>query len=339
MTFTHGAGVAFPAPGAMTYSRPSRENPPIPLKRISPSSGAEHLRSEPCGRWARVGTSRGIRTSAGTRRLIWSARRSAAVDDDRARDRLEEKTVLGRNLLRMPHEDAARPVDEVRFDAGSDQSEDLLLKPLPIDVVIFVPDDQVDRKPLQAPIRVRLDQLPYQVDVAGGGNLQQHDRQVAGDRVAPETGLPATVPDQNARGGTQRCIGIDHRAGKAAVELRIGFGGVELLQHHLTVRPCQFEHAIDQTAILVLVDETQYVVARLAGARDHVDRRRSTGVDGHPVADRRYRIQYRAAGVRQRARIGHRARCSDRTAPTDEAHAVRLERDLARRRAPCTVIR
>ena len=159
--------------------------------------------------------------------------------------------------------------------------------------------------------------------------LQQHDRQVAGDRVAPQPGLSAAVSDQNARGCAQRCIGVDHRAGEAAVELRIGLGGVELPQHDLAVRPRQLEHAIRQTAILILVDEMQYGVARLAGARDHVDRHRRAGVDDHLMADRRNRIQHGAGGVRQRTRIDHRAGRGDRTAATDEAHAVRLERDPA----------
>ena len=65
-----GTGVARPAAGAMTYSRPSDVNPPVPLKRIDASRGNSATLGV-SGRWVRVGTSRGIRTSAGTRRLIW----------------------------------------------------------------------------------------------------------------------------------------------------------------------------------------------------------------------------------------------------------------------------
>src|SRR5689334_1096500 len=191
--------------------------------------------------------------------------RPAAVDDDRAGDRLEQRPVFGGNLLGVAHENAAGPIDEAGFDARSDQPQDLLLQPLPVDVVIFVPDDQVDRQSLQTPVGVCLHELPYKVDVAGSRYLQQHDRQVAGNRVAPQPGLPAAIPDQNTRGCTQRCIAVDDRTGKAAIQLRIGFGGVELLQHHLAVRPGQLEHAIHQAAILIFIDQTQYAVARLTG--------------------------------------------------------------------------
>ncbi len=69
----------------------------------------------------------------------------------------------------MAHENAAGPIDEVRFDAGGDQPDDLLLQPLPIDVVIFVPDHQIDGQPLEAPVGMRLHELAHQLDVAGIG--------------------------------------------------------------------------------------------------------------------------------------------------------------------------
>ena len=38
-----------------------------------------------------------------------------------------------------------------------------------------------------------LHELAHQVDVGRVADLQQHDRQIAGDGVAPEAGLPAAV--------------------------------------------------------------------------------------------------------------------------------------------------
>ena len=78
--------------------------------------------------------------------------------------------------------------------------------------------------------------------------------------------MPATVSDQDARVGPQRCVGVNHRACESGVELRIGLGGVELPEHDLAVRPCQLEHAIRETVILVLLDEMQHGIARFAGA-------------------------------------------------------------------------
>ena len=58
-----------------------------------------------------------------------------------------------------------------------------------------------------------------------------------------------------------------------------------------------------------------------------------TGVDGDSMADRRYWIQNRALGARERSGVGHREGCDDRAAAADETHAVGLERDLAGIRA------
>ena len=66
--------------------------------------------------------------------------RPAVVGDDRAGDRLEKDPVLIGYLLRMPDEDAPGSIDDMGFDAGSDQPDDLFLEPLPVPVVTFVPD-------------------------------------------------------------------------------------------------------------------------------------------------------------------------------------------------------
>ncbi len=176
---------------------------------------------------------------------------------------------------------------------------------------------------------MRLHELAHELDVVGIGNLEQHDRQVTGDRVAPEAGLPPTVSHQHARGGPQRGVGKDHRACEASVELRIGLGGVELPQHDLAVRGRQLEHAIRETAILVLVDEMEHGVPRLGSARNHVDRRRGSGVDGEAMADRDDRIQHRTLGARQRTGERHRDGFRHASAAPDESPAVGLARNLA----------
>ena len=101
--------------------------------------------------------------------------------------------ILVRNLLGIAHEDAAGPVDRVRFGAGRDQAHDLVLEPLPVADVVLVPDHEIDDQALQAPVGVAADQLARELDVRGIRDLQQHDRQVAGNGVTPEAGLPALV--------------------------------------------------------------------------------------------------------------------------------------------------
>ena len=185
MTFTQGAGVASSCAGAMTYSRPSGENPPMPLKRVELRGIDSGLRGSQRPMRARRRKPRDPRLGRRTA-VDLLGQRSAAIDDDRAGDRLEEHAILVRDLLRMPNENAARPIDDVRFDAGGDQPDDLLLQPLPIAVVILVPDHEIDGEALEPPVGVRLHELAHQLDIGGIGDLQQHDRQIAGDGVAPQ---------------------------------------------------------------------------------------------------------------------------------------------------------
>jgi len=65
-------------------------------------------------------------------------------------------------------------------------------------------------------------ELAHQIDIGRIFNLQQHDGQIAGNGVAPKTGLPAAVLDEDARVGSERCIGVDYRARQATVELGVG---------------------------------------------------------------------------------------------------------------------
>ncbi len=122
---------------------------------------------------------------------------------------------------RIADENAARPVDRVRFRAGRDQPDDLVLEPLAVADVLLVPDHEIDDQALQAPVGVAADQLARELDVRGIRDLQQHDRMIAGDRVSPETRLPALVAHEHAGVGAQRRIRVEHRTGQPPVNLRI----------------------------------------------------------------------------------------------------------------------
>ena len=85
----------------------------------------------------------------------------------------------------MANENASGPIDEMGLDSGCDQSEDLFLESLPIAIVILVPDHQIDGQTLEPPIGMRLDELAHKFKVGDVRYLQQDNRQVAGDCVAP----------------------------------------------------------------------------------------------------------------------------------------------------------
>ena len=237
---------------------------------------------------------------AATHHLLHQA--AATVGDDRARHRLQQDAILVGDLLGAPHEDAARPVHDMRLDAGGDQTHDLVLQHLPIPAAVLVPYDEVHRQPLQPPVRMRLHQPPHEVDIVCIADLQQHDRQVARDRVAPQAGLPAPVPDEDAVLGAQRRIRVDDGTGETRIELCIGLGGIDLPQRHPAVRPCEVEHAVRQIPVLVLADERQRRIARVGHARCDVDGHGLLRQEREPMPDGHDRIQDRAMPAGQAAR-------------------------------------
>ena len=265
--------------------------------------------------------------------------RSPPVADDDARDRLEQNAVLVRYLLRPPHEDAARPIHHVGFDARGDQPHDLVLQQLPVTGAIFVPDHQVHRQSLQAPVGVGLHELAHQIDIRQVADLQQHDRQIAGNGIAPQAGLPAAVLAENGCVGAQRGIGVDDGAGKASIELRVGLGGIDLPQHHLAVRPRQVEDAIREMPVLVFPDQAQGCVAGFADAGDHVDRRRLFRIERDPIAGSRQSDPAPSPALPESAAESLIACGAATVRPRPMKRMRSVSYEISPTSAPCTAIR
>ena len=250
--------------------------------------------------------------------------RAEAIADDRPSHRLQQHAILSGDVLGVADEDAARAVDHVRFEAARDQAEDLLLQPLAIDVALLVPDHQVDGQALEPPPGMRLHHLPHEVDAARIADLQQHDRQVTRDRIAPQPRLPAPVAQQHLRIGAQRRLRVDDGVGKARIGLRIGLAGVELAQDHLTVRPGELEHPVRQAPVHHLVRQHQAGLAAVGRAVDDVDERSLVGLQRDHSSGSRHRVEYRSRRAGQRRSVTHRRRRMRPAAAADEARAVGL---------------
>ena len=96
---------------------------------------------------------------------------------------------------------------------------------------------------------------------------------------------------EDARVGSKRCIGVDDRASKAPIELRIGLRGIGLAQQHLAMSPCQIKDAIGKTPILVFFHQAQGCIASFTDAGDHVYRCRFFGIQSYPGANGHNRIE------------------------------------------------
>ena len=167
--------------------------------------------------------------------------RALGVGDDHPRNRLDQHAILVGDLVAGPHEDPAGAIHELRFGARRDEPDDLVLQQLPVPAVILVPDDEIDGETLEAPVRVRLHELADEIEVGRIGDAQQHDRQVAGDRVAPQPGLSAPIAGDDAGVCAKRRVREDDGIGEPRVEPCVGVGRVDLAQHHLRMRPRELE--------------------------------------------------------------------------------------------------
>ena len=99
-------------------------------------------------------------------------------------------------------------------------------------------------------------------------------------------------------GGAQRWVGVEHGTRQALVELRVGFGGVQLAQGDLAVGPGQIENAIGEARVLILFEQAQADFAGFADAGNDIDGYRLPGGEGDAVADRDDGIEHGAGAVR-----------------------------------------
>ncbi|MNP43331.1 hypothetical protein D3C76_1371460 [compost metagenome] len=83
------------------------------------------------------------------------------------------------------NEDPSGFVRQGRLHPGGDQPHDLILQILPVTAGILIEDHQVDQQSFEAPVVVCLNELLHQPDILTVGDGQQHDWQIAGNRIAP----------------------------------------------------------------------------------------------------------------------------------------------------------
>jgi len=273
----------------------------------------------------------------GARNRRWRApfellrQRTVAIAEDNPGNRLQKNGVPFEDLVGRAHEDPAGLIDAVGVEAGGDQLRDLFDQGGVATALPLAEDHEVHRQSVQAPIRVAGYKLARQIDIRRVCNAQQHDRQIAGNGIGPQTRPALAIPAENARVGAQRSVGVDDRTGKTCVEPRIRFAGLEPAQDRLATRRRHCENAIGNLPILVSLDQCHTRLACPADAADQIDDCGFTRIERDGTADRGHRIEHRARAPRQCRVVVQRLRISRGAAATDEAHAIRLIGDLS----PC----
>ena len=93
--------------------------------------------------------------------------------------------------------------------ARPDDGFERILEALCVRCPVLVEDDQVHVEQLQAPVLVRPEQLPDDVEILGLVDPNQDDREVARDAVGPQTGSATIVQSQEPGRWPKRGIRVD----------------------------------------------------------------------------------------------------------------------------------
>src|SRR5579859_3425046 len=162
----------------------------------------------------------------------------------------------------------------------------------------------------------------HQIDVGCIRNLQQHNRQITGNCIAPQARLSPAVIAQHGSFGPQRRVGVEDGTSEPPKILRVGLRRIELAQEYLAVGPCKIKDAVCQMAILIFVNQLQAAVASLPDARDQIGGSRLPWVKTDQVADCDNGIENRALAARKRRGTVHRLRVRDCSSPANKSCAV-----------------
>ena len=188
-----------------------------------------------------------------------------------------------------------------------------------------VEDHEIDGQLLQAPVLVSLQQLARDGDVVEIVDLEQHDRQIARDPLAPDgRGRAAAAPDR-ARRRSQRCVGVQHVPGQALEQRRVRRRDAQVAQLDLGLRPRESACPGEGVRIAVLVQQVERLLSRRCrnGPVGHPDRR--AGRHAHAAAQREHGIEDRADRVGQPPSALHADRPADFVAAAKESRAIGLE--------------
>ena len=159
------------------------------------------------------------------------------------------------------HENAARLVHGIGVSRGGDQRDDVRVQRASVLLDRFFENHEVRRHSMQPPELACLQHLADQVDVGGIRNPQQHDRQIAGDPVAPQRGLALASELGSDAVRVPSCIGVNDGACKSQEALRIGIGCADRPQDRLLTRRTASEGALGERRLTASGSQREACVA------------------------------------------------------------------------------
>ena len=251
---------------------------------------------------------------------------AATAADDRARDGLEQRALGGRDVIAAQKVDARRSLPPGSPRPPVEERGQLRLHVVEIAGALVVDDDDVGGQPLQAPVLLRLQHLSCERQGVGADDLHEHDRQITGDAVPPESGLTELVRRQPVARRAQRPVGEQHTRREALEQDRIAIGDRQVMQRALRMpeRERKRPHRGTGFAVLLREGERGVPIARDAGGEAETHRRPRSEPDALPQAEDR--IEDDAGRPGQRAAVDRRGGARITSAP-QEPGPVRLPLD------------
>ena len=248
--------------------------------------------------------------------------RPVAVVEHDPGNGLKQNTIVLGNLLHRAHENATRLVDTVNVDERNEPS----LQLRPAICAAIGEHHHVHGDSGQAPVCVGPNQLARQVKIVGITRQQRDDRQVAGDRVAPQARLALRVSGENGRLRTQRREGDEHCGGQIGIAARILGACLQLIENGLGVCCRGVDQEVCHAPVPVLSYQLVAALARVADTADQIHRRGLAGLENHAAPDGCHRVENRARAARQWKCVVQRLRIGRAAPATDESRPIRLVR-------------
>jgi hypothetical protein len=192
------------------------------------------------------------------------------------------------------------------------------------DAAVLVDDHEVDGQALQAPVLVRAQQLAHLREVGDVVDAQQHDRQVARDRVGPQARLRSRPARDRARRRAEAGVGVQERRREALEVRRLLGADVEEAELDLGLGPRERLGAVEGAAVVVLVDRGRRAPRASPRPPSRTRRARPRPAEPHPRRSAKIGSST-VPTVFDSARPSRSPRPRDRPAAPDEARAVGLE--------------
>ena len=178
---------------------------------------------------------------------------AAFAAQDRPRHRLEQRALGTRDGVAPQEVRSGGLLSPGSPRAGVEQRRQFRLSLVEIASRLVVDNDHIGPKSLEAPVLLRLQDLPDERQRGGASHIDEQDRQIAGDAVPPQSGLAQLVGRQDVSRRAEGAIREQHARCQPLEQERIVTGNRQVMQRALGMSPRERERAHGRTGFPILL--------------------------------------------------------------------------------------